>query len=91
MGWGLAIGGMAIGAVASSYLARGTSQTPGCLLFIVGAVGAAAHCFLCLFPLFYMAVQGFPYFTRVLPLLSVLSFPWLLKPLGSGGVGGQYC
>ena len=39
--WGLAIGGMSIGAIASSYLAWGTSQTPGC--FVVGATGDAAH------------------------------------------------
>ena len=40
--WGLAIGRMSIGAIASSYLARGTSQTPG-LFCVVGAAGAAAH------------------------------------------------
>ena len=57
----LAIGGMSIGAIAFSYLARGTSQTPGCLLFVVGASGAAGHCFLCWFPLLCVAVRGIPY------------------------------
>ena len=58
--WGLAIGGMSIGAVASSYLARGTSQTPGCLC--CWCHGSRRSLFLLLFLLFCEAVRGFPCF-----------------------------
>ena len=74
MFWGLAIGGMSIGAIASSYLARGTSQTPG--VCVVGATGAAAHCFFCCFLCLCEAVRGFPCFLEFLaPSFSDL-FPW---------------
>ena len=87
--WGLAIGGMSIGAIASSYLARGTSQTPGCL-YVVGATGAAAHCFFCCFLCFEWAVWGFPCFPCVFcPLLFGSISLGFSSPLGSGGVGGH--
>ena len=86
--WGLAIGGMSIGAIASSYLARGTSQAPGCC--VVGAAGAAAHCSLCCFLCIEWAVWGFPYFPSVFcPLLFGFISLGFLRPLGSGGVGGH--
>ena len=88
---GLAIGGMSIGAIASSSLAQGISQTPGCGCFcVIGAIGAAAHwCF----PFFCgLAVQGFLCSPCVLcPYLSVYSFLWASQAFGSDGVGGQHC
>ena len=84
--WGLAIGGMFIGAIASCYLARGLSQTPGCLLsvpwsrsllFFLAFVGLVVEGFL-IFLAF--SVSFFRFCSSLGPVLY---------PLNSGGMGGQ--
>ena len=86
--WGLAIGGMSIGAIASSYLARGTSQTPGCFVLLVPREPPLM--FPLLFPLFFEAVRGFACFPGVFcPLLFGSISLGFSSPIGSGGVGGH--
>ena len=86
--WGLAIGGMSIGAIASSYLARGTSQTPGCFVLLVPREPPLM--FPLLFRLFCERVRGFPCFPCVFcPLLFGSISLGFSSPLGSGGVGGR--
>ena len=45
----LAIGRMSIGAMASPYFGTGDIPDSGCVIYVVGAAGAAAHCSLCSF------------------------------------------
>ena len=71
---GLAIGGISIRAVASSYLAQGTSQTSGCLLFVVGTARAAPHCFLCSLLCFVWQFGGFLNFLAFCPFFRFCSF-----------------
>ena len=86
--WGLAIGGMSIGAIASSYLARGTSQTPGCFVLLVPREPPLM--FPLLFRLFCERVRGFPCFPCVFcPLLFGSISLGFSSPIGSGGVGGR--
>ena len=72
--WGLAIGGMSIGAIASSYLARGTSRTPGYFVLLVPREPPLM--FPLLFPLLVRRFGGFFAFLAFsAPFFSVL-FPW---------------
>lgn len=76
---GMAIEGMSIRALVSSCLAQGISQTPCCMLFVVGAIRAAARLLLFPFHLWIWLFVGFVVFHALCAPVFQLVFLGLLK------------